>query len=232
MFSFALKIFLSFLFGMCIGLEREWRKCTAGLRTNVLVSVGAAIFISMAVNIGGTAAERIASYVVSGVGFLGAGVILKDGASIRGLNTAATLWCTAAIGAYCGLGYVLEPLMGSVFIIGAHILLRPVSSKIRKMSPFRISDQEEFHYRFVALCNEEEENHIRTLFIQYIGNNPDLMLKSISSTDSKTPLYVKVDVEMISMKRQDRSMEKVASFLTLEKGIVSIKWELDDSQIF
>ena len=232
MLIFAFKIILSFVLGVFIGLEREWRKCAAGLRTNVLVSVGAAIFISMAVDIGGTAAERIASYVVSGVGFLGAGVILKDGASIRGLNTAATLWCTAAIGAYCGLGYIGPPMVGALFIISSHILLRPISNKIRKMSPFRVSDQEEYHYRFVALCNEEEENHIRTLFIQYIGNNPDLLLKSISSTDSNTSLYVKVDVEMISMKRQDRSMEKVASFLTLEKGIVSIKWELDDSEIF
>ena len=230
MFSF--KIALSFILGVFVGLEREWRKCAAGLRTNVLVSVGAAIFMSMAVDIGGTAAERIASYVVSGVGFLGAGVILKDGASIRGLNTAATLWCTAAIGAYCGLGSLLEPVVGALFIIAAHILLRPFSNKIRKMSPFRVSDQEEYHYRFAALCHEEDENHIRTLFIQYIGNNPDLMLKSISSTDSNTPLFVNVDVEMISMKRQDRSMEKVASFLTLEKGIVSIKWELDESHIF
>lgn len=160
------------------------------------------------------------------------GVILKDGASIRGLNTAATLWCTAAIGAYCGLGYMLQPVTGSLFIIAAHILLRPLSNRIRKISPFRVSDQEEFHYRFVALCNVEDENHIRTLFIQYIGNNADLMLKSISSTDTESSLYVKVDVEMISMKKQDRSMEKVASFLTLEKGIISIKWELDDSQIF
>ena len=232
MLIFILKITLSFVLGVIIGLEREWRKCTAGLRTNVLVSVGAAIFMSMAVDIGGTAEERIASYVVSGIGFLGAGVILKDGASIRGLNTAATLWCTAAIGAFCGLGYMVEPFLGALFIISAHILLRPVTRKIQKMSPFRISDQEEYHYRFAALCNEEEENHIRTLFIQYIGNNSDLMLKSISSTDSSTPMYVKVDVEMVSLKRQDRSMEKVASFLTLEKGIISIKWELDDTQIF
>ena len=232
MLFFVFKIFLSFFLGVLVGLEREWRKCAAGLRTNVLVSVGAAIFISMAVDIGGTGAERIASYVVSGVGFLGAGVILKDGASIRGLNTAATLWCTAAIGAYCGLGYILQPMVGTLFIISSHILLRPVSNRIRKISPFRVTDQEEFHYHFVALCNEADENHIRTLFIQYIGNNTDLMLKSISSTDTETPMYVKVDVEMISMKKQDRSMEKVASFLTLEKGIISIKWELDDSQMF
>ena len=232
MLIFTFKIALSFLLGLFIGIEREWRKCSAGLRTNVLVSVGAALFMSMAIDIGGTAPERIASYIVSGVGFLGAGVILKDGASIRGLNTAATLWCTAAIGAYCGLGALLQPVAGALFIIAAHLLLRPFSNKIRKLSPFRVSDQEEYHYSFAALCHEEDENHIRTLFIQYIGNNPDLMLKSISSTDAATPRFVNVDVDMISMKRQDRSMEKVASYLTLEKGIVSIKWALNESQIF
>ena len=131
MLSFFIKVLLSFVLGMFIGLEREWRKCAAGLRTNVLVSTGAAIFISLSVEIGGTAAERIASYVVSGVGFLGAGVILKDGASIRGLNTAATLWCTAAIGSFCGLGYFAEPLVGVFFIISAHTLLRPISNLIR-----------------------------------------------------------------------------------------------------
>lgn len=169
MVGFALKIALSIALGLLIGLEREWRKCSAGLRTNVLVSVGAAIFMSMAVDIGGTAEERIASYVVSGIGFLGAGVILKDGASIRGLNTAATLWCTAAIGAFCGLGYQIEPLVGALIIISAHIFLRPLTRVIQKISPFRISDHEEYRYRFSALCNEEDENHIRTLFIQYIG---------------------------------------------------------------
>ena len=182
--------------------------------------------MAMAGEIGETANERIASYIVSGIGFLGAGVILKDGASVRGLNTAATLWCTAAIGAFCGLGYIAQPVIGSLFIVSIHLLLRPLSNAIRQHSPVHFAEQEEYHYHFKALCKEEGENHIRTLFIQYIGNNGNLLLKSISSTDTATPSLIMVDVVMLSSSRQDRSMEKVASFLTLEKSIVSVKWEL------
>lgn len=227
---FIAKIGWAFILGTMIGVERQWRKCAAGLRTNVLVAVGAAIFMTMAEEIGDTAPERIASYIVSGMSFLGAGVILKDGASIRGLNTAATLWGTAAIGAFCGQGFVLYPLIAAFFIIGTHISLRPLSNKIRQMSPINICEHEEFRYRFYAICDESEENHIRTLFIQYIGNNASLMLKSVGSTDTQTPHMVMVDVEMVSLTRQDRSMEKVASFLTLEKSIVSVKWELEGMQ--
>ena len=183
--------------------------------------------MTMAEEIGDTAPERIASYIVSGMSFLGAGVILKDGASIRGLNTAATLWGTAAIGAFCGLGYVLHPLIAAVFIISVHIVLRPVSNKIMRASPINIAEHEEYRYRFTALCSDTFENHIRTLFVQYIGNNNSLMLKSISSTDTSAPHMIMVDVEMVSVTRQDRSMEKVASYLTLEESIVSVKWELE-----
>ena len=224
---FVAKIGWAFILGMIIGIERQWRKCSAGLRTNVLVAVGAAIFMTMAEEIGDTAPERIASYIVSGMSFLGAGVILKDGASIRGLNTAATLWGTAAIGAFCGQGFVLYPFLACIFILGTHILLRPVSDKIRKMSPINISEHEEYRYLFSALCKETDENHIRTLFVQYIGNNNNLILKSISSTDTTVPGMVEVNVEMMSIVRQDRSLEKVASFLTLEKSITSVKWELE-----
>ena len=230
MLIFILKIGWAFILGSIIGVERQWRKCAAGLRTNVLVAMGAAIFMSMAEEIGDTAPERIASYIVSGMSFLGAGVILKDGASIRGLNTAATLWGTAAIGAFCGIGYIVYPFVAALFIVGSHIVLRPLSDKIRQISPINMNEQEEYRYHFTALCNESDENHIRTLFIQYIGNNSSLMLKSISSTDSATPGMIVVDVDMISLSRQDRSMEKVASYLTLEKSIVSVKWELGSIQ--
>lgn len=230
--GFILNVGLAMLLGIFIGIERQWRKCAAGLRTNVLVSVGAALFMTIAVEIGGTASERIASYVVSGIGFLGAGVILKDGASIRGLNTAATLWCTAAIGAFCGIGCVLMPILGSIFIVSVHILLRPLSNWIRKLSPMSSDEREEYRYHFTAACRVEDENRIRLLFLQYIGNNPKLVLRSISSTDALTPDMVSVDVEMMSPIRLDREMEKVASFLTMEKTVVSVKWESLENLVY
>lgn len=226
MIVFVSKIAIALFLGTLIGLERQWRQCAAGLRTNALVALGAAIFMVMACEIGGQAQARIASYIVSGIGFLGAGVILKEGASIRGLNTAATLWCTAAIGAFCGLGYWLEPLIGTAFILGIHILLRPLADRMRRQIPINKIESEEYNYRFTALCREQEENHIRTLFVQYLSNNDMLLLKSVSSSDTADPSVVLVDVDIKSFIPQDQSMEKIASFLTLEKGILSVKWEL------
>lgn len=228
MFSFVLNIGLALLLGGCIGLERQFRNRAIGLRTNTLVALGAAIFMLMASRIGGDAEGRIASYIISGIGFLGAGVILKDGASIRGLNTAATLWCTAAIGAFCGLGYIYEPIIATAAIIGVHALLRPISNKIMKTKAFNDSESLEYHYKFFACCKENVENHIRVLFVQYIGNNNDLMLSSLNSYDSETPSASVIEAEIISFTKQDNAIEKIASFLTLESGIHSIKWKINN----
>ncbi|WP_085535250.1 MgtC/SapB family protein [Massilibacteroides vaginae] len=228
MLSFIIHISLALFLGMCIGLERQFRQRSTGLRTNTLVALGAAIFMFIASRIGGDASGRIASYIISGIGFLGTGVILKDGATVRGLNTAATLWCTAAIGAFCGLGYFYEPLIGTTFIIGVHVFLRPLSNKIMKIRAFEDKELVEYHYKFVACCKEDVENHIRVLFIQYIGNNTDLMLKSLSSHDADNPSSAVIEADIISFSKQDATIEKIASFLTLESGIYSIKWEIDD----
>ena len=100
---------LAFVLATLIGAERQWRQRSAGLRTNVLVAVGAAAFVSLGLRLNGQAgAAQIAAYVVSGIGFLGAGVIMKDGAQVWGLNTAATLWCSAAVGALSGAGFAAE----------------------------------------------------------------------------------------------------------------------------
>ena len=93
----------AFILGGLIGFERQYRQRTAGLRTNVLVAVGAAIFVDMANRLGGAeGAVRVVAYVVSGIGFLGAGVIMREEGNVRGLNTAATLWASAAVGACAG----------------------------------------------------------------------------------------------------------------------------------
>nr|WP_051845437.1 MgtC/SapB family protein [Streptomyces sp. NRRL S-813] len=116
--------------GAAIGLERQWRLRNAGIRTNALVSVGASLFVVMgAVGLGensGADPTRVAAQVVSGIGFLGAGVILRDGVNIRGLTTAATLWCAAAIGSLAGAGMEVVALIGCGAIIATNTLLRPL----------------------------------------------------------------------------------------------------------
>ena len=96
--EFIFRILICFGLSFIIGIERQYRNRPVGLRTSILVSIGSFLFVSFSFLVGSTDLSRIASQVVTGIGFLGAGVILKDGAKVRGLTTAATLWCVAAIG--------------------------------------------------------------------------------------------------------------------------------------
>ncbi len=140
--SFALPDFLdtavsligAFVLGTLIGAERQYRQRTAGLRTNVLVCVGAAGFVDLAMNLGGNqGAVRVIAYVVSGIGFLGAGVIMKEGLNVRGLNTAATLWSSAAVGACAGADRLAQGALLTLFILAGNTLLRPLVNAINRI---------------------------------------------------------------------------------------------------
>ncbi len=128
-----LSLTTAFVLGGLIGFERQYRQRTAGLRTNVLVAVGAAIFVDMANRLAGhEGAAHVVAYVVSGIGFLGAGVIMREEGNVRGLNTAATLWGSAAVGACAGADLLLEAVLGAVFVLAANTLLRPVVNRINR----------------------------------------------------------------------------------------------------
>lgn len=123
----------AFILGGLIGLERQYRQRTAGLRTNVLVALGAAIFVDIANRLHGhEGAVHVIAYVVSGIGFLGAGVIMREEGNVRGLNTAATLWCSGAVGACAGADLIVEASIATAFVLAANTLLRPVGNLINK----------------------------------------------------------------------------------------------------
>jgi putative Mg2+ transporter-C (MgtC) family protein len=126
---------LAFVLGGVIGFERQYRQRTAGLRTNVLVAVGAALFVDLGIRLHGIyggmqGGVHVLAYVVSGIGFIGAGVIMREGGNIRGINTAATLWGSAAVGAAAGASLVAEALLGAAFVLSANTLLRPIVNAI------------------------------------------------------------------------------------------------------
>jgi uncharacterized membrane protein YhiD involved in acid resistance len=133
--EFSARLGLALLLGGTVGLERQWRQRGAGLRTNALVSTGAAMFVMLSVMTpGDSSPTRVAAQVVSGIGFLGGGVIFREGISVRGLDTAATLWCAAALGCLTGAGFVFQAFIGSLAILVSNILLRPVANKINRES--------------------------------------------------------------------------------------------------
>lgn len=124
------RIGTAFLLGGVIGFERQYRQRAAGLRTNTLVAIGAAVFVLLGDRLGGPpTAAHIAAYVVSGVGFLGAGAIIKNGASISGLTTAATLWGAAAAGACAGAGLLVEAMVAAAAVLAANTTLRAAARR-------------------------------------------------------------------------------------------------------
>ena len=128
-FSFGLLVcfFLSFI----LGIERQYRRRSLGLRTMILIAIGSYLFVSFSFLLSGynIDATRVASQVVAGIGFFGAGVILKDNEKnkVRGLTTAATMWCDAAIGVLCAGGFIEEAIVAALFVLFANIVLRYIN---------------------------------------------------------------------------------------------------------
>ena len=131
-YVFLIHVFYAFILSFFVGLERQYRRKTIGLRMAVLVCIGSTMFTHASLSIPVGDVGRIAAGIVSGIGFLGAGLIIKDDNhnKVSGLNTASTIWCSAAIGILCGLGYIIEAIIGTSFVLISNILLRRIDVKI------------------------------------------------------------------------------------------------------
>jgi putative Mg2+ transporter-C (MgtC) family protein len=222
---FAIRLTIALFLGALVGAERQWRQRTAGLRTNCLVAMGAAMFVTVGGLIGGEDGSqgRVAAYVVSGIGFLGGGVILKDGFSIRGLNIAATLWCTAAIGMLAGLGYAWLCAIGTIAILGANLLLRPLAQKINS-APIQ-APEEVVLYRFECICRASDEVQVRALLMQNISRTP-LGLYRLQSEDQEGTNRVMVRAHLKATGRHEELLEQIVTRLSLEPGVTTIRWEI------
>lgn len=230
---FTLRLLTAFVLGAAIGFERQWRQRSAGLRTNTLVSVGAAAFILLSVSLTGDIGDpsRVAGQIVTGIGFLGAGVIMKDGLNVRGLNTAATIWCSAAVGSLSGVGLYGEALITSIVVMLAHVSLRPIGRKINDI-PGQPADDDggEFKYVFLIKCLDKVENHLRVTILETIKSDGNLRLQSLKSRDNGNPKHSYVEARVVSQGNKDRIMEQLAGKLTLEYGVLEVSWEINNIQ--
>ncbi|MDH5031882.1 MULTISPECIES: MgtC/SapB family protein [Chryseobacterium] len=221
--EFTLRLLTAFALGASIGFERQWRQKSAGLRTNTLVCLGSAAFVLLSIRIGGDATGRIASYIVSGIGFLGGGVIMKDGLTVRGLNTAATIWCSASVGALSAMGFPVEAAITSGFIILTHVTLRPLGVKLGN----NINSRNHYtEYLLSIKCKSEVENHIRVQLMQSLSGNDKVLLKSLTSDDNGLPENAIITAEVHASTPQDSFMEKTASRLTIEDKVIKVSWEI------
>ncbi len=191
----------AFILGGLIGFERQYRQRNAGLKTNILVAVGSAVFVNMARTLfGDEGAIRVAACVVSGIGFLGAGVIMREAGTVFGLNTAAILWCSAAVGSCAGGGLHKEAFVATLFILTTNTLLLPLVNAVNRR-PIALSDHEgvcaifviaerKYGKEVLTLLRREFKTrnyHFRRLDVVPFGNDELKILAVLnsSSTDEK-----------------------------------------------
>ena len=174
---------------------------------------------------------RIAAQVVSGIGFLGAGVIMREGMTVRGLNTAATLWCSAAIGILCGLGFALEAAIGTGFVLIANLVLRHLAQRINAHGS-EAGIETESIYRVTAVCEAEQEVQVRKLMLGLISGMPALMLQSLHSEDAPQAGRIEVRADLLTPASSLGLLEQIVSQVSLEGSVSAVRWALVNNAEF
>ena len=215
------RITTCFLLAFLIGFERQYRRRSVGFRTYALVSIGSFLFVLFSFYNDTDDISRIASQVVCGIGFLGAGVILKDGSNIKGLNTAATLWCSAAIGILCASGLILEATIGTVFILITNIVLRFVGRKMDET----LRHKGEVTYRIKVKCYKSNRDNIRSVISKNV--TPELKIINVEShtfEENKVAIIAKI----IVLDSNSHLIEELMNQINLEEGVLSLGWDKED----
>ena len=214
------RISIALALGFLIGVERQWRQRNAGIRTYSLVSLGSAMFVLLSLLIGEDAdMSRIPAQIVSGIGFIGAGVIFKGGQSVSGLNTAASIWATAAVGSLAGFGYIPHAIIGAAMALSINTVLRRT---YRFFEPQRTA--EERSCKITILCAADDEHHIRSVLHAMLATE-GIQLYALASEDSDRPDTVLIEAESRLVATQLQNIERIVSRISLEKTIRSVRWE-------
>ncbi|MGK5529796.1 MgtC/SapB family protein [Streptomyces sp. URMC 129] len=212
--------------GALIGVERQWRARMAGLRTNTLVAAGATLFVLYSEAVGDPGSPtRVAAYVVSGIGFLGGGVILRDGASVRGLNTAATLWCSAAVGVLAAAGRPALALLATTAVLAVHLLLRPAGRLLDRI-PQHDPDTDTVPATVHLTCDRREEVHIRALLLQCLVGT-GLAPTGLRAQRRHHHTTLRATVALTG--KPAPALEQLITRLSLEPGVHDLHWHVDDT---
>ena len=217
----AVCLVVAFLLGTLIGVERQYRQRSAGLRTNALVALGAAAFVDLGMRAGGSASTQVLAYVVSGIGFLGAGAIMKEGVNIRGLNTAATLWCSAAVGAAAGSGFLVEAIMLTGLVIAGNTLLRPLVNAINRIPIDERASEAIYEVRLTA--TPERAAEAREALVESLekAHYPITDVETVERGDD----LVDIVATLVSTSVVAKELDAVADRMVKHPGVEHATWE-------
>ena len=216
--------------GAAIGLERQWRQRLAGLRTNTLVALGAATFILFSrLTSNDDGAARVGAQVVSGIGFLGAGVIFKEGLNVRGLNTAATLWCAAAVGLLAGMGFIAYAALCALLVVGSNLVLRPIVQLVNRQPV----DTTEVERAYVAtiVCRAENAAEVQAALVDRLRATPDIHFSELEIVNVDDSDRVEIKATVASQKRREIAFETVIGQLAGERGVFRATWKAETQAV-
>lgn len=219
--DFLIRLLICFSLSILIGIERQSRNKIVGLRTNILISTGTFFFVSAAFLFNHLELFRMAAGVISGVGFIGAGLIIKEGCKIKGLDTAITLWTSSSVGLLCGCNLLIEAVYATLMILFANIFIRAIINKI--------------NYK-----NNQSNSKLFTLKIQYIPSNDinirQLLINTIkeynliiTSLDSHLMTHQEIIICNISTNLKNTTiLENILQDINKLESVTSIGWSIND----
>jgi putative Mg2+ transporter-C (MgtC) family protein len=219
------NLLAALIMGTLIGAERQWHHRTAGLKTNALVAIGAASFVIWAPFAGTPDAPgRVAGQVVSGIGFLGAGVILREGLNVRGLNTAATLWCSAAVGIIAGTGQLLLGGFVTLLILAINLGMQPIIQSINRLP--RRDALSECVYGVTVHCATAGEAAIRAILTDRVGHN-HMVLNAVSTTRLPDSELSEIVLRYRLPSRNDALIERIVGSVSKRNDVASTRWTME-----
>lgn len=221
----ALHLIAALACGAVIGSERQMRQRMAGLRTNALVALGAASFVTFSSLYPHEVSQtRVAAQVVSGIGFLGAGIIFRDGFNVHGLNTAATLWCSAAVGLICGAGALPLAALLTGLVVFVNLGLRPLVKFLKRKTNAGVPITRAF--RIDVTCQSAAEAETRSLILRTlaVGGLHIIEIEAKPADDNTVEICALINGEGMV----DQIIEQSATRLAAEPGLRRVRWHLQD----
>ncbi|MDE3028954.1 MAG: MgtC/SapB family protein [Paracoccaceae bacterium] len=216
----ALHLATAVLLGAMIGSERQIRQRLAGLRTNALVALGAAAFVTFAfLTPHEDSPTRVGAQVVSGIGFLGAGIIFRDGFTVHGLNTAATLWCSAAVGVLSGGGYLPYAIVMAGLVFFVNVGMRPLVKWIKRTT--RAGQPLQRQFQVVAECAPGQEGELRALIVRSLSAK-GLHLNEVHAKEMGNSMHLHAIVTSDGL--TDAIIEKAVGVLLSEPTARRLSW--------
>lgn len=217
----AVNLGIALTCGALIGSERQVRQRMAGLRTNALVALGAACFVVFSSLFPDELSPtRVGAQVVSGIGFLGAGIIFRHGFSVHGLNTAATLWCSAAVGLMAGAGAIAMSLLATSAVIFVNLGLRPLVKWLKRKTNAGVPLEQE--YKVSLKCAEKSVSKVRAVAIQSLSQRGVRLVGfDMSKSGGEATLEIMVAVNDLL----EGTIDQIVSPLLIDNRIGALNWD-------